>query len=70
MEAIKSFEAVSGVQLNYELGPRREGDVVAIYANNELVKTRLNWSPQYDLNQMMGTAWEWQLKLKERNSIQ
>ncbi len=70
LEAIKSFEAVSGVQLNYELGPRREGDVVAIYANNELVKIRLNWSPQYDLNQMMSTAWAWQLKLKEKNAVQ
>src|SRR5690606_531352 len=27
LEAIKAFEKVSGVALNYELGPRRNGDV-------------------------------------------
>ncbi len=63
LEAIHSFEKVSGVKLNYEMGPRRAGDVIAIYANNEMVKTKLNWSPKYDLDQMMKTAWEWQLVL-------
>src|SRR5688572_13580534 len=42
-EAIKSFEKVSGVKLNYEIGPRRPGDVVAIYANNNKAKTQLGW---------------------------
>src|SRR6476620_2382922 len=44
LEAIKSFEKVSGVQLNYEIGQRRPGDIVAIYANNDKAKTRLGWS--------------------------
>ena len=34
LEVIKSFEKVSGKKLNYAIGPRRPGDVVAIYANN------------------------------------
>src|SRR5207342_1632226 len=36
LEAIKAFEKVSGQKLNYKIGPRRPGDVVAIYANNDL----------------------------------
>src|SRR5215471_11631905 len=36
LEAIRSFEKVSGKKLNYEIGPRRAGDVIAIYANNDL----------------------------------
>ncbi|HVK96665.1 MAG TPA: UDP-glucose 4-epimerase GalE, partial [Flavisolibacter sp.] len=32
LEAIKAFEKISGVKLNYEIGPRRPGDVIAIYA--------------------------------------
>src|SRR6266496_3507878 len=32
LEAILSFEKVSGVKLNYEIGPRRSGDIIAIYA--------------------------------------
>ncbi len=62
LEAIHAFEKVSGVQLNYEIGPRRPGDVVAIYANNELVKKTLGWNIQYSLEDMMRTAWAWEQK--------
>jgi UDP-glucose 4-epimerase len=64
LEVIHAFEKVSGVKLNYQLGPRRPGDVVAIYANNNKAKTDLGWIPGKDLNEMMDTAWKWELKLK------
>ena len=64
LEAIKMFEAVSGVSLNYEIGPRRSGDVVAIYANNDLAVNTLGWKTKYGLRDMMDTAWKWELKLK------
>ena len=64
LEAIQAFEKVSGVKLNYELGPRRPGDIVAIYANNDKAKNRLGWSPDRTLDEMMETAWKWELKLK------
>ncbi|TAM98802.1 MAG: UDP-glucose 4-epimerase GalE [Chitinophagaceae bacterium] len=63
LEVIKAFEKVSGVKLNYELGPRRPGDVIAIYANNAYAKEKLGWEIKYDIDTMMTTAWEWQLKL-------
>ena len=65
LEAIKMFEEVSGVQLNYEIGPRRDGDVIAIYANNDLAVSELGWKIKYDLKDMMRTAWQWELKLKK-----
>lgn len=64
LEAIAAFEQVSGVKLNYKLGPRRPGDVVAIYANNNKAKTSLLWNPKYGITDMMDTAWKWELKLK------
>ena len=64
LEAIKAFEKVSGTSLNYTIGPRRPGDVVAIYANNNLAKTQLGWEPKYSLEEMMATAWKWEQKLK------
>ncbi|MEP6845479.1 MAG: UDP-glucose 4-epimerase GalE, partial [Panacibacter sp.] len=64
LEAIESFEKVSGVKLNYEIGPRRPGDVIAVYANNELARSVLGWNPGYTLDEMMATAWKWELKLK------
>lgn len=69
LEVIAAFEKVSGVKLNYKLGPRRAGDVVAIYANNNKAKTVLGWLPKYDINQMMDTAWKWELRLKNEQSL-
>jgi UDP-glucose 4-epimerase len=64
LEAIKAFEKVSGVNLNYQIGPRRPGDVIAIYANNDLAKRQLGWTTEFDLEDMMSTAWKWEQKLK------
>lgn len=64
LEAIKSFEKVSGVKLNYEIGPRRPGDIIAIYANNDKAKNVLGWIPQRSLDEMMSTAWKWEQRLK------
>lgn len=64
LEVIKAFEKVSGQKLNYTTGPRRSGDVVAIYANNDKAKTVLGWLPKYSLDEMMDTAWKWEKKLK------
>jgi len=69
LEAIHSFERVSGVNLNYEIGPRRSGDVIAIYANNDLAKRVLGWQPKYSLDDMMATAWEWEQRLKADDKI-
>jgi UDP-glucose 4-epimerase len=64
LEVIRAFEKVTGVKLNYVLGPRREGDVVAIFANNNKAKSELGWNPQYNLDDMMLSAWQWELKMK------
>lgn len=65
LEAIHMFEEVSGVKLNYEIGPRRAGDVIAIYANNNLAVTELGWKIRYNLRDMMQTAWAWERKIRE-----
>lgn len=69
LEAIKAFEKVSGVKLNYQLGPRRSGDVVAIYANYDKAKSLLGWEPAYSLDDMMKTAWQWEQSLKNDESL-
>jgi len=70
LEAIQMFEKVSGLSLNYEIGPRRAGDIEAIYANNEKAIQQLGWTIRYDLEQMMQTAWAWEQKIKkEEDSI-
>jgi UDP-glucose 4-epimerase len=65
LEAIKTFEKVSNVKLNYIITDRRPGDIDAIFANNEKAKNILGWIPQYNLEEMMATSWGWELKLNE-----
>ena len=69
LEAIRAFEKVSHIQLNYEMGTRRPGDVVAIYANNDLAKEILGWEPKYSLEEMMSTAWKWEQRLKADEKV-
>jgi UDP-glucose 4-epimerase len=69
LEAIHAFEKVSGKKLNYRIGERRPGDIVAIYADNSLAKNALHWDPKYSLDDMMSTAWKWELKLQEDESL-
>ena len=64
LEAVQAFEKVTGEKLNYVIGPRRPGDVVAIYANNDYAKSQLGWETKYSLEDMLSTAWKWEQKLK------
>lgn len=63
LEAISSFEKVSCKKLEFSIGARRPGDVIAIYANNNLVKNELAWQPQFSIDDMMLSAWKWQQNL-------
>jgi UDP-glucose 4-epimerase len=69
LEAINAFEKVAGIKLDYVIGPRRPGDVVAIYANNDYAKKELGWQPKYSLDDMMITAWKWEQKIKADESF-
>ncbi|GAB5555392.1 MAG: UDP-glucose 4-epimerase GalE [Saprospiraceae bacterium] len=62
LEAIEAFEKVSGQKLNYEIGPRRPGDVIAIYAQPDRAQKSLNWKPERDIEVIMGSAWAWEQK--------
>jgi len=67
LEAIKAFEKVSGLALNYQIGPRRAGDIVAIYANNDYAVKKLGWEIKYSLEDMMRTAWDWEKSIAGTN---
>ena len=65
LEAIKTFEQINKLNINYSIGPRRDGDIEKIYANCNLVKEKLAWEAQETLQQAMISAWEWE-KLKKQ----
>lgn len=63
LEAISAFEKVSGRKLDYVLADRREGDVIAVYANNDKAQKLLKWKPEFGLEDMMRTSWNWENNL-------
>ncbi|QQS30626.1 MAG: UDP-glucose 4-epimerase GalE [Sphingobacteriales bacterium] len=66
LEAIKAFEQVSGQSLPYQIGPRRDGDVVSIYSDNQKATRLLGWQPRYSLAEMMLSAWKWQQVMNQK----
>ena len=62
LEMITAFEKVTGKKLNYELSERRPGDIAAIFSNYEKAKNKLDWIPKYSIEDIMSSAWAWELK--------
>lgn len=63
LELIKTFEQVNNLKLNYEIGPRRPGDVEQIYAKVEKAASILKWKAEQTLADSLRDAWKWQKKL-------
>jgi UDP-glucose 4-epimerase len=66
LEAIKTFEEISNLKLNYFIGERREGDVAAIFSDTAKSKKELGWVPKFNLTDMMETAWKWEKNLLQQ----
>jgi len=64
LEAIEAFERVSGQKLNYAIAGRREGDVEQVWADTSRANRILGWKSSKDLDEMMASAWQWELNLK------
>ncbi|MDQ3048357.1 MAG: UDP-glucose 4-epimerase GalE [Bacteroidota bacterium] len=63
LEAIQTFEKISKLKLNYKVGPKRPGDVCAIYSDTTLSEKELGWKPRFSLEEMIETAWKWELNM-------
>lgn len=62
LEVIRTFEAVSGRSVPYEIGERRAGDVATCYADPTFAKEALGWTSARSLEQMCVDHWRWQLR--------
>jgi len=60
LEIIKAFERTTGVKLNYEIGPRRDGDVEKVWGDVTKSTNELHWTAELDIDTMMLSAWEWE----------
>jgi UDP-glucose 4-epimerase len=64
-DAIRTFEAISGLKVNYHVGPPRDGDVIEIYSDVKKALKLLGWEAQYSVVEMMDSAWKWEKELSK-----
>lgn len=69
IEVIRAFEKVTGNKLNYSIGPRRPGDVEKVWADTTKATRELNWTAEYTIEQIMETAWAWEMHLAKEVQI-
>ncbi|MBB6223914.1 UDP-glucose 4-epimerase GalE [Rhizobium leguminosarum] len=61
-ELLGAIEDVSNRPFPVEYIGRREGDSHTLVANNDKARDVLGWVPQYDLSQIIRSAWDWHAK--------
>jgi UDP-glucose 4-epimerase len=67
LEAIKSFERVSGTKLKFNIAGRRAGDIEKIWADPSFANKELGWKTISSLDDAMKTAWEWEKNIRGKN---
>jgi UDP-glucose 4-epimerase len=66
-EVVDTAKKVTGVDFRVEETGRRAGDPPALIADSRLLRDRTGWQPRYDdLTFIIGTAWEWELRLAKQ----
>ncbi|ABC92729.1 UDP-glucose 4-epimerase protein [Rhizobium etli CFN 42] len=61
-ELLGAIEDVSNRPFPVEYIGRREGDSHTLVANNDKARDVLGWVPQYDLSEIISSAWNWHAK--------
>lgn len=63
LEVIRTFEEATGVEVSYQIGPRRAGDVIETYADTKLAEKLLGWKAEKTISDALADAWRWQQTL-------
>ena len=63
-DIVDTMGKILNKQINFEYGPRRDGDAEYSVANNEKFVKKFNWKPKYnDLEYILKTALSWEKKI-------
>jgi len=65
LEVVEGFEKATGVKLPWSYAPRREGDIEKVWGNVDKANKILGWKADTPLDDVLRSAWRWQLKLRE-----
>ena len=62
LEVIRAYEEATGKTVNFQIAPRRPGDIAECYADPTLAKEVLGWEAQYGIADMCRDSGRWQSK--------
>ena len=60
LDVVKAFEKANGVDIPYEIKPRRDGDIATCYCDPSKAKRELGWQATRSLEEMCEDSWRWQ----------
>jgi len=66
LEVITSFEKAANTPLNYKIVDKREGDIIAAYADTHKANKDLGWKAKSTLDEAMASAWIWEQKVRSK----
>ena len=62
LDIVNGFMKASGVEIPYEFGPRREGDLPQFWSDATKAEEVLGWKAEFGIEDMCRDAWNWQNK--------
>ena len=65
LEVVNAFEKATDVKVNWTFAPRREGDIEKVWGCVDKANKVLGWKADTPLEDILTSAWKWQLKLRE-----
>lgn len=60
LQMLREFERQSGVSINFEVAPRRDGDAAEVWADASYAAEKINFQTKYSLSDICRDAWLWQ----------
>lgn len=66
LEVVNTFEQATGVNVPFEIGPRREGDITEIFADTALAEKELNWKAELSLRDALASSWNWEKNYRNK----
>ncbi|MCD8067056.1 MAG: UDP-glucose 4-epimerase GalE [Oscillospiraceae bacterium] len=67
MDVVKAFERANGLDLPYELAPRRPGDIAECYADTSKAKAVLGWTADKTLDDMCRDSWRFECLARKKS---
>ena len=62
---IFGHDYTTGVKVNWEFAPRREGDIEQVWGNVDKANKVLGWKAETPTEEVLKSAWKWQEKLRK-----